>query len=346
MAEVKLTDVFVREVFDRAAIETSLQKSALFQTGAVAADANLAAKVGANDGHSFTDKYHKDLDNSEPEYMDDSDTNATWNKIAEGSYTARKIMSSKSWAQKDMTQWVAFLPATGDALGVIASRVGAWWGRHFDRVSINTMNGVIADNIANDGGDMVHNIWAAAAPAAGNSISAAAVIAAQKTMGDRYDEVSTMVVHSDVWATLETNNLITNIRESDGSLIQFYRNMRLVVSDQAYKSDGTVLTGVGSATHPAYLTYLFGPAVMGVGINNAGVIPSELYRDARTGRGGGLSGLITRQNYSLHPGGFTFTNTTITGQSPSYANLALAANWDRIVTDRKSVQAAVLITRQ
>jgi hypothetical protein len=72
---------------------------------------------------------------------------------------------------------------------------------------------------------------------------------------------------------------------------------------------------------------------------------TELYRYPSAGNGGGQSVLHSRFNIGIHPLGFAFTSTTVAGESPSIAELALPANWTRAVSQRKSVPLAFLISK-
>jgi len=49
-------------------------------------------------------------------------------------------------------------------------------------------------------------------------------------------------------------------------------------------------------------------------------------------------------NMGMHPAGFTWVETTVADESPSLAELALPANWSRVV-ERKAVPLAFLIAR-
>ena len=327
MAEMKLADIFVREIFEAAALENSIRKAVLFGTGVVANDGSLAAKVGANDGRLFTHKFYRDLVDGDPTSMDDSDTLLTDDKISIGSYSVRKIMQAKSWGEKDIVSLIGMLP---DPLGAMAGQVSAWWGRYYDRLAIAMLNGVIADNIANDSGDMIHDIGAVAG--AGSNVTPTAIVDALGTSGDTYEQFNTMICHSAVALALRKQNLITTIPNSDLSTVfQFYQHMRMIVTDN-----------VNSTAADTYDTIFCRPGVFRYGKSNNGLIPSEVDRIAKSGNGAGHTSLITRSQYAMHPVGFSFTDASVAGESLTRTEAALAANWDRIVTDRKQVGLAVL----
>ena len=152
-----------------------------------------------------------------------------------------------------------------------------------------------------------------------------------------------MIVHSKVAAQLRKQNLIDTIPSSDGKTVfQFYQNLRLLVSDNV-PIDAT-------GAFPVATTYILGNGVIGYGQNLGNIIPSELWRDPRIALGAGETQLITRQQFALHPWGFNWDDTVVSGSLsvdgdnlyPNLADQANALNWTRIVTDRKQVRIAAI----
>ena len=349
---MRLDDVYHRTTIDRAGIELAIYLSALFQTGAVRVDPNLAQKVANTDGRKFDFRYYQDLPTPDdvspatagagPVYTDDSDNAIPTGKITEGLQTAVKAVPAMAWAEKDVINTIGFL---GDPLGAIASRVAFYWSRYFDQVALAQMLGIIADNVANDAGDMVNNIGnPVQSPDPANTISPEAIVDTLHTAGDHYEMYNTMICHSVVKSSLRKQNLIDSIPASDGrTRFDFYQGMRVVATDQVNVNTG--------GANPIYDTYFLAPGVLGFGQSNNNIIPSELDRDPKSGQGGGDTTLITRAQFSMHPYGFEWTDTTVTGSTqtgsgnplwPNLANYRLAANWDRKVVNRKSVNIAVL----
>lgn len=335
MADVRLADVYVRELFDASAMETSLRKSALFGAGAVAVDSDLSDKVGANDGTTFTSKFYRDLEDNEPDYIDDSDTAIVPDKVAIGDFTARKVMAAKSWSEKDVVRLVTMMQ---DPLNAIGQRVSAYWGRYYDRYALASLNGAIADNVANDAGDMGIDI--SAGVGAAGQISAEAIIDAMATSGDHYEDYTVMIVHSRIAAALRKNNLIVTIPGSEANTtFQYYQHLRMIVTD-------SITTDGAAAPNTIFHTYFMrGPVVM-FGASNNGLISSELYRDPLTGKGGGATSLITRRQFAMQPIGFSFqADVTNNTPSPNLVDMEKAGNWDRTVLDRKAIPFSYLICK-
>jgi hypothetical protein len=94
---------------------------------------------------------------------------------------------------------------------------------------IATVNGILADNVANDNGDMVLDI--STQPGGAALLSPGAVIDAAGTMGDCLREVAGIAVHSDTYRAMLKNDLIEFIPDSQGRPIATYRGMAVVVDD-------------------------------------------------------------------------------------------------------------------
>ena len=100
------------------------------------------------------------------------------------------------------------------------------------------------------------------------------------------------------------------------------------------------MPAVSGAERIMYTVALFGVGVVGYATGNVNV-PSELSRNPAAGDGGGEDILHSRVNTCFHPNGFKWKETNVAGQSPTYAELKDAANWERVVA-RKSVNVAFL----
>src|SRR5690606_23671402 len=142
---------------------------------------------------------------------------------------AIRLDRNQSWRYADL----AAMLAGSDPAGVVARRVAPYWTRRLQDIVIATVKGIIADNIANDNGDMIHNV---ARPDAGDPgdehlFSAEAFIQAKHTMGDAASRLTAIAMHSDVYAQLETNDLIDFIPDSQGAPVASYRGLRVIVDD-------------------------------------------------------------------------------------------------------------------
>ena len=230
--------------------------------------------------------------------------------------------------------------ALADPLGAITNRIGQYWATNTQQRVVSSSMGVLADNIANDSGDMVVDVSIAAglSAVAANLIHADAVIDAKATLGDASGSVTSIAMHSVPFTTLQKLNLIDFIPDARGEIsIPTYLGLTVVIDDQL---DVTA----GGTNGFVYTSVLFGQGAFGYGTTPA-MMASELTREAAAGNGGGQDILHYRNNEIIHPQGFSFLSTAIAqGISATRTQLEAANQWDRIYTERKNIPLAFLQT--
>jgi len=335
MAVTRLTDAIVPSVFVPYMLKETAIKSAIFQAGIFRQDAMLANFLQGG-GQTVNVPFWKDLGDASTANIssDDPAVNAVPDKITTGQDIAIRQNRNKAWSDADLVSELA----GDDPMTRIGSRVTAWWMREFQRVLVSTLRGVVANNVASNGGDMVVNISTdvAGAPAAAQCISAAAILDAAQTMGDASDNLDTIIMHSIIYTSLAKQNLIDFIPDARGEVrFPSYLGYRIV------KDDGTpVVTGTN---RPSYHTYLLGKDALGFAEVPPDV-PVETFRHPEQGNGGGVEELWTRRQFVMHPYGIKWTSTAMAGKSPTDVELRDATNWTRVYPERKQVNIAVLIT--
>lgn len=329
----RISDVIVPEVFDSYMVKNTKQTMAFYQTGVLRPDADLANKL-AGGGRTFNVPFWRDLDDTESDTAsDDPDSHASASPVTTGKDVALRQIRTKGWTTSNLTAELA----GSDPMARITSRVGDYWGRQFDRIAIATAKGVFADNILNDGGDMVKDISVGTAPATANFISAEAVMDAAQTLGDEKQALKLVVMHSVVNTRLAKQDLIDFRPDSDGKTwVPYYLGYRVHVSDNL-----PVINMGGGVVK--YHSYLFGSDVFGWA-EHAVEKPVETKSDASAGDGMGIEELWTRRQFALHPYGIKWTDAQVGGEFPTNAELSLAANWDRVYPERKQIPMALLIT--
>jgi hypothetical protein len=227
--------------------------------------------------------------------------------------------------------------ALQDPLTAITNRIGLYWAVNSQQRLIRSALGLLADNIANDSADMQYSIYedlVVGSLDADNYISPAAVIAAKQTMGDAAESLSAIAMHSVVFSTLQSQNVIIYETAADANIrFPTYLGYRVVVDDS--------MPVIAGSNTPAYITILFASGSWAQGDGDPGQA-SELEREPNAGNGGGQDILHTRRTEIIHPAGFAFTSSSVAGQSPTFAELAAAANWNRVYAERKNVGMAFL----
>lgn len=334
MAVVRISDVVVPTVFAAYTAKDTMQRNAFYNTGAFRQDAALAANL-AGGGRTFNVPFFKDLDDTESDTAsDDPDSDAIPGKLGTGTDVAVRQVRTKGWSTTDLTRELA----GADPLARISESVARYWSRQFDAIAVATLRGVIADNIANDSGDMVKDISNDNAPPilAAEKVSAEAIMDAAQTLGDEKEALKLIVMHSVVNTELAKQDLITFRPDSTGKImVPYYLGYRVMVSDQA--------AAIAGANRVKYHTYLLGEGAIGWAEDP---LPNGVAvdRDESAADGMGVEELWTRKQFAIHVYGVKWTDSAVGGLFPTNAELRNAANYDRVYAQRKQIPLAVLVS--
>jgi len=325
MAVTQIADVIVPVEFTDYIVQNSVEKSALVRSGIVTRNAQIEEHLRAG-ADSFSVPHWKDLADDEANIASDDPTvNATPRKLGSGKQIVRKAFLHASWSAMNLASELS----GDDALKRIQDRAAAYWTRQAQRRLIASLNGILADNVANDSGDMVEDISTATGTAA--NFSAAAVIDTAATLGDAMRDLTGISMHSATYKAALKADMIQTLPDSQGGFIQTFRGLGILVDDGL-----PVSTGV-------YTTVLFGPGAVGFGMTAPRVAAgTEIENLPSAGNGGGQQVLHSRVNLAIHPLGFQWKEASVVGDSPTIAELATATNWDRVATSRKNVPLAFL----
>lgn len=334
MAVVRLADAIEPVSFDNYIRVNTMQKSALYGTGVLRSDGDLAAKLSGG-GRTFNVPFWRDLDDEEPDAAsDDPDSHAVPGKLTAGVDIARRIIWTRGWSSAKLVSEL-----TGsDPMARIGERIAAYWARRLDDAAIATLRGVFADNILNDNDDMVNDISSdsAAAVTSDELIGFEAVAETAQTMGDAKSALSLLIMHSEVETRLSINDLIDFVPDSQGNLtVPTYAGKRVLVSDK--------VPAIAGANRIRYWTFMLGADAFGFAESPVDT-PVEVEPDPSAGDGMGVDTLWTRRQFAMHPYGIKWTDTSVGGEFPTMAELRLAANWDRVYPERKQIPMALLIT--
>jgi hypothetical protein len=332
MADTRITDVVVPAIFSKYMLKRTVENSLIFTSGLVRRDAEIQRQLNAG-GKFLNVPFWNDLAGDATVGTDNPASSITPDKLSTGKDISVRENWTKAWSNMDL----ASILAGDNAPTRVLERVSAWWERWLNKVLSGIIEGVVADNIAADSGDMVNDIYSdIVTPAADNKISRTAVNKALKTAGDAREMFGIMLCHSDVYSDMLENNDISFIKESDNSLtIQLaYGKFRPIVTDTMPK--------IAGSNSPAYISAFAVPGVFGFGEASQNVIPTEVQRKPDAGDGMGQEILYTRRSLTIHPYGIAFQAGGMSGDSPTLAELKLAAAWSRVYTERKQVGLAFL----
>jgi hypothetical protein len=253
--------------------------------------------------------------------------------VIAGEQIARLAYLNQGYSSADLAGEIA----GSDPMQQVRNRFGTYWMRQWQRRLIASANGILADNVAANSGDMLVKVAAEATGSvtASTRFNRDAFTEAAYTMGDMASELQAIAVHSQIMAQMVKNDDIVYLQDSQGQLtIPTYMGLRVIVDDG-------MTVRAGSTSGFVYTSVLFGAGAFGYGEGSA-KMPVELDREAAKGNGGGIETLWERKTWLLHPFGFQATGTPA-GNSFTLAELALATSWARVV-ERKNVPMAFLQT--
>lgn len=337
MATVRLSDAVIPAVYRTYMAVDSPEKSELITSG-IAVRTQLFDQIAKEGGKTGTIPFWLDLDQTveENQSNDDPADFAVPQKLGSGTMNYRKCYINQSYSAMDLVVELS----GSNPMQHIRNRFGTYWNRRDQRRLIAELTGILADNVANDGGDMLIDISGATADAA--NWNAESSIDADFTMGDAAGNFVAIMVHSAIAAKMEKADLIDTIPDSNGRPVKFYRGKRLIIDDNVPKS--------GSGVDTIYTSIFFGAGAVGFGAvdghafgigEGAPANPVWVEREEQAGNGGGQETIGERRTVIMHPFGYEWIEGSLTEFSPTNADLALAAHWNRVVS-RKQVPLAFL----
>lgn len=300
MAITKLSDVIVPELFEHYVINKTMEKSALFQCGIVTNDAHMNA-LASQAAPTVQMPFFEDLTGDSEQIIEDAQLTPAG--ITSNKDVAAIIRRAKMWAATDLSAALA----GADPMSAIASLVGGFWARDMQKELLAVLKGIFAsESMAGLKLDIE------------DGFSASAFIDAQQLLGDAKEQLSAVVMHSATEAYLRKQNLIDTVQPSNDVAFKTYQGKRVIIDDGCPVEGGK------------YTTYLFAPGAIAYGVGSpVGFVATEVDRDKRMGSG--VDYLINRKTFILHPRGIQFTNANVAKtEGPSRAELATAANWNRV----------------
>jgi hypothetical protein len=341
MAPTLYSDItIVPEEFLPHVIEYSTSLSALVMAGIIVPDPVFDAK--AKEGGKLIDMpFWKDVDQDSQVIDDTVDT--TINPIDQSGDVAVKLFRENAWGASDLSAAIA----GDDPVDALAMMIGGYWARENQRILLKQLDGVFADNLANDGGDLILDASVAdiANATPDNYISGAAIIDAKAKLGDAHGKLTAIAMHSIPYHNLEKLGMIEYIQtvNSDGSTstMQGAPNFglkgiptlfgRMVVVDDTCPM-------VACTGGYRYTSYLFGAGAVASGEG----LPKHPFEMDRVPKRG-ITEIYHRRHFLLHPRGIKFTGASVAKASPTNAELALALNWDR-VWGKKNIRIVKMVT--
>ncbi|MCP3680736.1 MAG: hypothetical protein GY782_10980, partial [Gammaproteobacteria bacterium] len=223
MAETRIADVIVPEIFTGYTFEPWFERSRYFRSGIVQANAGLNTLLDGG-GELFNFPFWQPLG---------GDTNVPSETVAE---TVNNITASKQVAfrQERVKAYganaLSAVLAGSEPLDRFANDVREFWTKAYDKNAIAITQGVYADNLANDAGDLIFDGSAA-------TFNDDGVIEAQGKLGENgvvgrsdSEDFVGIAVHPVVYERMRKNDLLDFVPISGQTRpVPFYMSMEVIV---------------------------------------------------------------------------------------------------------------------
>ncbi len=311
----KISDVIVPEIFGPYMIEKTTELSRVLSSGIATPDPKIAALI--NEGGKTINlpswNGNFSVDDDDDAAVDGVAMSVT--KITAYDDVACKHVRNKGFGATDLSKFFS----GDDPMGAILECVGGYWARKMQKILLKTLEGVFKS------ASMASNVL-------DNSvgvISYETLTSAMYLLGDHYDSLTAVAMHSAVMNKLAQLKLLeTYPNPTDRA--PYYTSLlgkSIIVDDSLVPDENGV-----------YPVYLFGAG--SIAYNEAtGIINAETDRDKQAG----VDYLFTRRAFTMHPRGVKWVGT-IEGDTPSYTELATGTNW-QLVSNAKNVRIALLKTK-
>lgn len=330
----RLSDAIVPHVYLNIDDVDEIHNTEFYQSGVIK-QTPLLDNLARSPGDVYELDYWNDLDSSSRPNVssDDPDIKSKPEKITSGRQLARAVRINKSYAAADLVNELAFK----EPMTRIRSRFSAYWTKAAQDYLMCCTSGLIAGNVTYDDGDMGVTIakTTAGIPDETNLFSLDAFFDSVFTLGDAFESLNAIAMHSWVYKRLVKKNEIETIRPADGSVgFRAYKGYRVIVSDRMPTKlvDGNV----------QFTSVLYGAGVFGYGQGLASV-PVETKRDPDAGNGGGLETIYERKTWLLHPGGYQIQGEPVINGGFNYDEVLKAETWKRVF-DRKALPLAYVVS--
>lgn len=269
----------------------------------------------------------------------DGETDNTPVEVAAAKQTGMAFRRMAAWKDQDFTREL-----TGaDPLGDVARKVAYYQQKNNQKDLLSVIDGVLTvDAMSSHVKDITADKGAGttATPTAENRLSADTFLdAAQEALGDNFDDLTMVAMHSRVYTNLLKLQLVNNIATTPDAYsrgVQFglLLNKYLVMVDDSLTSG----TKDGVTT---YTTYLLGEGAIATARNVR--IDRPNYVDYDPESKGGVNKLYTKWGMAMHPLGMSLDVSKIAKNSPTRVELGTKANWTK-VWDAKNIKLAKIVS--
>ena len=327
-----ISDIIKPEpLFLQSILEQSTELSRLFQSGLVSREA-VFDDFARGKGSVFDMPFWNDLSGASEGLSDSS--SLTPQKLTQDKDRAVKHFRGAAWEVNDLAPIMV-----GDSAATrIRNRLSSFWNRDMQKtILIPSLTGIFDSALAST---HVNDV----AIEDGNNatdtelIGSDQVIDTANLLGDHWDRITAMVMHSKPFARLQKLNLISFEPLSEqGIEVPRFLGREIIVDDGVPVVDG-------GTNGKKYTTYLFGAGAVAMGDGTDAIVDvteTPAFEEERDGLAGN-SYFISRRQFIMHPRGVQFSGTP-SGVTPTVSDLETGSNWTKAWSD-KNIPIVSLVT--
>lgn len=311
----------VPDKFTEYTIQRTTEKSTLVKSGITMADQRVAALINnvadPQGGAHIQMPFYNTLE-GEASVFGEDDVEVT--DITTDKAFATLHIRQHAWGDTDLARVLG----GSDPMGAISEQLSDWWVIQEQKMMLSTLKGITASALAG------HVLDVSAKTGTDAIIGVDNTLDAKQLMGDAYDKLGAVFMHSATFTQLQKQQKIESEYDSDLKIkIAYYLGYQVIVDDGM-----PVKSGV-------YDTFFIGKGCISRndGVPN-GLITTETDRD----KIGAKNYLINRRAMVLHPIGLSWKRDAVLADNkayPSNADLEKAENWE-LKTHHKNVPIVVL----
>lgn len=291
-------------------IQRTTEKSMLVKSGITTSDPTVSQLISGQPkgGNLITMPYYKPL-TGEDEVFGEEEINV--DKIETDNEKATILVRQRAWGDTDLSK----VFGGSDPMAAITNLIADWWVMREQAVMLSILKGIM-DPVK--GALKSHVLDVTAAGGDGCIIGVDNTLDAKQLMGDAYDKLGMVFMHSATYTQLQKQqNIETQYDATLQIKIDYYLGYQVIVDD-GMPYDVSAKT---------YMTYFIGKGVIARDDGMPmGLIGTETDRNKRKAE----NILINRRALVMHPLGLSWNANAVMADDKKYASnadLEKAANW-------------------
>lgn len=323
----KLADMQIPESWAAYTAQKSVEQDQFFQSGVIAPRQDLASQLSGG-GYLVNMPYYKPLADVDPQIPDDN-KDIELHTIETGVSQAREYGMDQGWSATDLSAELA----GSDPLTAISNSVSDYWKHINEKILLGTLDGVYSST------SMKNKNQFDATSTSDTTFSLANFNKARFQLGDRFQDLAVVALHSDVLEQLQNANIVDpktgNVIMVNGNQLptqiqapnpgDSIKGVRIIVDDTLPVKDGV------------YTSYLFATGAFGwseLPVNNAVATGRDELRFH------GVDYLVNRRRFVLAPAGMSWNESAFQADAsknnngklapfPAMADMANGKYWTR-----------------